>query len=46
VDDTLENEPTEYEVEVGQGGADRVTASFQKVQPGGREAEGGDPGRR
>jgi hypothetical protein len=36
VDDTLENEPTEYEVEVGQGGPDGVTASFQKVQPGGR----------
>jgi hypothetical protein len=35
VDGTLENEPTEYEVEVGQGGPEGVTASFQKVQPGG-----------
>ncbi len=34
VDGTLENEPTEYEVEVGQGGPEGVTASFQKVQIG------------
>ena len=34
VDDTLGSEPEEYEVEVEQGTADGVSASFQKVEPG------------
>ena len=34
VDDTLGSNPTEYQVEVEEGTADGVSASFQKTEPG------------
>jgi len=37
VDETLGDEPTEYEVEIGEGTSDGVSAFFEKTQPGGGE---------
>jgi hypothetical protein len=37
IDETLGDEPTEYEVEVEEGASDGVSAFFEKTQPGGGE---------
>jgi hypothetical protein len=37
IDETLGDEPTEYEVEVQEGASDGVSAFFEKTQPGGGE---------
>jgi hypothetical protein len=41
IEDTLEDEPTEYEVEIEEGVSDGVSAFFEKTEPGsgGLEAE-------